>query len=207
MKRTTKKRSLIIIVVVALLWPIVAWTAGKSLIVRSEISRADAIVVLAGSSTYLERAHHAAELFAAGRAPIVVLTNDNIRSGWSAEQQRNPLFVERAAEELKRNGVDATKIEIVPGAVINTYDEAQHVSEYAQTRGWPSIVVVTSAYQSRRALWALKRAFAGSGIMVGVDAAPTGEQSPPPATWWCNSLGWKLVPGEYAKIIYYRIKY
>ena len=66
MKRTTKKRSLIIIVVVALLWPIVAWTAGKSLIVRSEISRADAIVVLAGSSTYLERAHHAAELFAAG---------------------------------------------------------------------------------------------------------------------------------------------
>jgi len=207
MKRTTKKRSLIIIVVVALLWPIVAWAAGKILIVRSEISRADAIVVLAGSSTYLERSHHAAELFAAGRAPIIVLTNDNIRSGWSAEQQRNPLFVERAAEELKRNGVDPTKIEVIPGAVINTYDEAQHVREYAQTRGWHSIVVVTSAYQSRRALWTLKRVFAGAGIMVGVDAAPTGEQSPPPATWWFSSLGWKLVPGEYAKIIYYRMKY
>jgi hypothetical protein len=49
--------------------------------------------------------------------------------------------------------------------------------------------------------------FAGTGLLVGVDAAPLGEQSPSVARWWCSSLGWKLVPGEYMKIIYYRMKY
>lgn len=207
MKRATKKRSLIVIVVIALLWPIVAWAAGKSLIVRSEISRADAIVVLAGSSTYLERTHTAAKLFAEGRAPVIVLTNDNIRSGWSPQQERNPLFVERAADELKRNSVDTTKIEIIPGAVAGTHDEALHIREYAQSRGWHSIIVVTSAYQSRRALWTLQRVFAGTGIAVGLEPVTPGEQSPTPMRWWWHRLGWHLVAEEYAKIIYYRWNY
>src|SRR5207245_11342619 len=84
MKRTTKKRSLIIIVVVALLWPIVAWAAGESLIVRSEISRADAIVVLAGSSTYDQGAQNGGGKLGAGCAPTVGRTEGNISSDWRA---------------------------------------------------------------------------------------------------------------------------
>ena len=207
MKPSTKRRSLIVIAATALLWPLVAWGAAKGLIVHSQMSRADAIVVLAGSSTYLERAQHAARLFSEGRAPIAVLTNDNIRSGWSVEQQRNPLFVERAADELKRQGVRANQIEIVPGAVTTTYDEAQHIRAYAQSRGWHAIVVVTSAYQSRRASWTLNRVFDGSNIAVAIDAAATGEQSPAPIAWWFSAFGWKSVAGEYLKLIYYRMRY
>ncbi len=188
-------------------WPLVAWAAAKSLIVNSELARADAIVVLAGSSTYLERTHAAARLFTDGRAPLIVLTNDNIRSGWSAEQERNPLFVERAADELKRNQVDATKIEMIPGAVAGTHDEVLHVREYAQSRGWHSIIVVTSAYQSRRAWWTLQRVFAGTGIDVGIEPVAPGEQSPTPTRWWWHRLGWKLVALEYIKIVYYRWNY
>ena len=43
--------------------------------------------------------------------------------------------------------------------------------------------------------------------MIGVDSAEPGEQSPRPATWWLHRLGWKLVPGEYLKLIYYRLKH
>jgi uncharacterized SAM-binding protein YcdF (DUF218 family) len=207
MKGRGTRRWLRIILVLAIVWPCAAFVAAKALIVRSETSNADAIVVLAGSSTYLERTQHAAQLFNEGRAPRIILTNDNIRSGWSVEEQRNPLFVERAAEELKRQHVPADKIEIVPRSVSSTHDEALRIREYTGARGWHSVLVVTSAYQARRALWTLRRAFAGTDISIGLDVAAPGQQSPRPATWWFHRLGWKLVAGEYVKIVYYRIKY
>lgn len=207
MKRKTTRRVLFVALTLAVFWPLAAWTAAQALIITPETSRADALAVLAGSATYLERTHHAAQLFHAGRAPLIILTNDNIRSGWFAADQRNPLFVERAAEELRSAGVPADKIEIVPGTVTSTYDEAVRLREYASQRSWRSMVVVTSAYQSRRARWTLQRVFTGSGVTIGVDAAPPGQQSPRATTWWLHRFGWKLVPGEYAKLIYYRMKY
>lgn len=207
MKRKTTKRVLFAVLTLAVFWPVAAWTAAQALIVTPETSRGDALAVLAGSSTYLERTHHAAQLFQAGRAPRIILTNDNIQSGWSAAEQRNPLFVERAVEQLRSAGVPADKIEIVPGSVLSTYDEAVRLREYASQRSWRSMVVVTSAYHSRRARWTLQRVFTGSGVAIGVDAAPPGQQSPRATSWWLHRFGWKLVPGEYAKLIYYRMKY
>ena len=207
MRRKTTRRVLFAALTLVVLWPLAAWTAAQALIVTPETSRADALAVLAGSSTYLERTHHAAQLFHAGRAPRIILTNDNIPSGWSAAEQRNPLFVERAAEELRSAGVPADKIEIVPGDVLSTYDEAVRLRDYASQRGWRSLLVVTSAYHSRRVRWTLQRVFTGSGVTIGVDAAPPGHQTPPAGTWWLHRFGWNLVPGEYAKMIYYRIKY
>src|SRR5467141_2615901 len=161
------------------------------------------MVVLAGSSTYVERTHRAARLFKEGRAPKIILTKDNLKSGWSAEEGRNPLFVERAAAELKRLGVPSEMIEVLPGRVMNTYDEAVCLRQYARERGLRSILVVTSAYQSRRALWTLRRVFQGSDVVIGLDPVAPGEQAPTSETWWRHRLGWKLVPGEYGKIIYY----
>lgn len=188
-------------------WTLLAWVAAEALIVKSELAQADALVVLAGSSTYVERTRHAAELFRQGRAPKIILTNDNLQSGWSIEEERNPLFVERAAAELKRRGVPAEKIEVVPGVVSSTYDEAVRLREYAGANNLRSLLVVTSAYQSRRALWTMRRVFEGSGITVGMDAVAPGEQSPRAFFWWWHKLGWELVPGEYVKMIYYRMKY
>ena len=187
--------------------PLLAWVAAEALIVSSELAHAHALVVLGGSSTYLERTHRAAQLFHEGRAPRIILTNDNLRSGWSAEEERNPLFVERATAELVRLGVPREKIEVVPGQVSTTYDEAVRVHDYARERRLQSILIVTSAYQSRRALWTFRRVFKGSNIAVGLDPVAPGEQSPSASTWWRYRLGWKLVPGEYVKMIYYRIRY
>lgn len=188
-------------------WPLFAWVAAKALIVNSELPHADAVAVLAGSSTYVERTRRAAQLFQEGRAPSILLTNDNLKSEWSKEQQRNPLFVDRAIDELKRQGVPADRIEIVPGAVFGTYDEVVRLRDYANHRGLRSILVVTSAYQSRRALWTLQRVFSTSDIKIGIDAAEPGLQSPRPETWWWHRFGWKLVPTEYVKIIYYWMKH
>lgn len=187
--------------------PLLAWTAAHGLIVRSDLARADAILVLAGSSTYVERTNRAAQLFHEGRAQKIILTNDNLQSGWSAEWQRNPLFVERAADELKRRGVSAEKIEVVPGPVMSTYDEAVRLRQYATERELKSILIVTSAYQSRRALWIFRRVFQDSGVLIGMEPVAPGEQAPRPVIWWAHRLGWELVPGEYLKMIYYRLHY
>ena len=188
-------------------WPFAAWVAARGLIVGCELESADAVVVLAGSSTYRERARHAAEIYARGRAPLVLLTDDGQRSGWSAERQTNPLFHERAAEELLKSGVPAGRIRVLPGVVTSTHDEALRVREFAEAEGLRSLLVVTAAYQSRRARWTMNRVLGASGVRVGVDAPPPGEESPPAATWWLRGLGWKLVPGEYLKLGYYVLRY
>lgn len=196
-----------IVLLLLLAWSILAWVAARALIVRSELPRADALVVLAGSSTYVERTHRAAQLFAAGVAAKIVLTNDNLPSGWSASQERNPLYVELAAEELKRQGVPAEKIEIVPGAVTSTHDEMTRVREYSVAHSLRSILVVTSAYHSRRAWWTLRHVFRGSNVAIGLETAAPGQQSPWPATWWWHRIGWQMVPVEYVKMVYYWMRY
>ncbi len=196
-----------LVAVVLLVWSLLAWVAASALIVEARIEHADALVVLAGSSTYIERTHRAAQLFQQGRAPKIVLTNDNLQGGWSVEEQRNPFFAELAAAELKKQSVPADRIEIIPQVVSSTYEEAVRLREYAVARGLRSVLVVTSAYQSRRALWTLRRVFEGSGVLIGLDAIPPGEQTPRPATWWWHALGWRMVAGEYLKFAYYRVHY
>jgi uncharacterized SAM-binding protein YcdF (DUF218 family) len=164
--------------------------------------RADALVVLSGSSAYLERTHHASKLFREARAPRIIVTNDGLPSGWSSEQQRNPLFVEREVKELQHDGVPSERIEIVPRVVSSTYDEALALREYAAAKGIRSILVVTSAYHSRRALWTLRRAFRKTGIEIGMDPVNPGWQSPSSVTWWWSQRGWRMVAGEYLKMMY-----
>lgn len=189
------------------LWSLLAWGAARALMVEAGEGRADALVVLAGSSTYRERARHAARLYAEGRAPLVILTDDGLRSGWSVAEQRNPLFVERAAEELRRGGVPPDRIEFVAPPASSTYEEAVRVREFAAARGLRSLLLVPAAYQSRRALWTFTHVFRASGVRLDLDAPPPGEQTPRPALWWLDPLGWQLVPGEYAKLVYYVIHY
>ena len=186
---------------------LLAWAAAKALIVRSDLAHADALAVLAGSATYLERTDWASRLYKEGRAPVIILTNDNVQGGWSVDEQRNPMFVELAAEELRRKGVPAEKIKTISAAVSSTYEEALRLREYAINHDLRSILIVTSSYHSRRARWTLDRVFEGSGIAIGLDAPGPGLQTPAPATWWWHGSGWQTVPGEYVKIIYYWMKY
>lgn len=177
------------------------------LLVRSAPARADAIVILSGSATYLERADYAAQLWHEGRAPRIILTYDGQSAGWDIRRQRNPSFSERSADELRKLGVPPEAITTVPELVTTTHDEAARVRLYAEAKGLQSLIFVTTPYHTRRAHWTIERVFAGSGITTGIEAPPTGQQSPAPLTWWASITGWKLVPGEYVKFFYYWLRY
>jgi uncharacterized SAM-binding protein YcdF (DUF218 family) len=187
-------------------WPLAAWAGAWALVARDDPQRADAIVVFSGSVDYAERAEHAARLYGEGRARRVILTNDGGRSGWSSEQQRNPLFVERAAEVLRRAGVPAENIEAPAQTVEGTYAEAVFVKEYAAGRGFRSLIFVTSWYHSRRARWTIRRVYSDGAIAAGLDAAPAGSPTRL-ATWWLRPEGWRTAAAEYPKLVYYWLRY
>jgi len=190
-----------------LVWFVLAWVAARALIVQVDVPAADAIVLMSGSSTYIERTHRAAELYKAGRAPMVVLTDDNTRGGWSNALQRNPYFVERAHEELVKQGVPPDKIKVAPGIASSTRDEALILRDYTLAQGLRSVLVVTSAYHSRRALRSLRQTFAGTGATLGIAPAPAGVQTPGPMWWWLHVEGWRSVGVEYVKLVYYWLRY
>ena len=205
---SSRRRAILKVVVCwILIWPIAAWAAARFLIIEAPLEKADAIVVLGGSATYKERAREAARLLFAGRSQKILITNDNQRGPWSSAGQRNLYFYERSLEELNQAGVPADSIELLMKPVTSTYEEAELVRAYAQEHGLHSILIVTSAYHSRRALWVFSRVFRNTGIRIGLLGAAPGDESPQPATWWLSVRGWELVPTEYVKMIYYMVKY
>ena len=206
-KAARLRRFLLIALLVLVVSPVVAWFAAHILIVKAEVPSADAIVVLSGSSTYLERANWAAKLYREGRAPIIVLTDDGLIGGWDNREDRNPHYYEMSARRLQQQGVPADRIQLAPGVALGTYEESVLVRDYASARNLKRVLVVTSGYHSRRALWSMRRACEGSGIQVGIDSAPPGWQTPSPWLWWSRRWGWKVVGGEYVKMVYYWTKY
>ncbi len=205
--RTSWPQLLRITALVLVTWCLLAWGLAHTLIVHGELKNADALAVLAGSDAYLERTQLAAQLFFQGRAPRIILTNDNLIGGWVEAEQRNPLFVERAIKELRRAGVPSDRIEVLSPPVSSTYEEAVLLQSYAATQKLHSLLVVTSAYHSRRALWILRRVFKNADVEISLAIVAPGYQSPTPATWWMQPKGWRIVALEYPKIFYYWVKY
>ena len=205
-----KRRRLALLIALlgtVVVWPMLAWAGAHLLIVKSDLASADAIVVMSGSSTYLERADWAAKLYREGRAPVVILTDDKLISGWDRKEERNPYFYELAARELQKRGVPESKIQVVSDIALGTYEESLGVRDYATAHQLKRLLVVTSAYHTRRAFWSLRHACEGSGIEIGIDNPPPGWQTPAPSRWWLHRWGWKVVAGEYVKLIYYWMRY
>jgi uncharacterized SAM-binding protein YcdF (DUF218 family) len=198
-----KLRILKILSLVIVAWVIAAGLAPRALVVNEPLASADAIVVMSGSSTYRERTQKAAQLYHEGRAPLVLLTDDHTRGGWSSAQQRNPYFVERAMDELINAGVPRDRIQIAPGIASSTREEALLLRDYVVTQNIQSVLVVTSSYHSRRALRTLTNAFAGTGKTIGLEPAPSSAET----FWWLRAEGWRTIGIEYVKLIYYWFKY
>ena len=190
-----------------LLWLFLAPFLAENLIVEKSIEKADAILILSGSSTYIERTHKAAEVFKTGVAPKIFLTDDGSQGGWDKQQQRNPFFVERAKSELIKQGVPEDAIEVLPGVVEGTQDEAILAEKTLRERNLRSILLITSPYHTRRTLSTFETLLHKNSVEVGIVSPPAGEQSPSPNYWWLSARGWRFVAGEYLKIAYYWLFY
>lgn len=193
----------VITLILIAIWCFIAPSLATYLVVERRFEKADAIIVLSGSSVYKERTQKAAELYKRGVAPLVFITNDGERSGWSQAEQSNITYVELEKRELVAGGVPKNAIVEMPQLVAGTDEEAKAFKFEIEARGLTSVVVVTSAYHSRRSLWTFERILRDKQIEIGIEHAAVGLQTPEPTFWWLRPRGWQMVAGEYVKSAVY----
>ena len=206
-KRSRTFRILIVFLLLFFAWILLAPFLAENLIVEKPLERADAILILAGSSVYIERTQKASEIFKQGVAPKIVLTDDGGQTGWSRSEKRNIPYVEMAQRNLIAQGVPIEKIEIIKPNGSGTVYEAQLFREKARRENWKIVLLVTSAYHTRRTAWTFERVFENEAVEFGIVSPPPGEQTPPPNFWWFVPRGWSFVAGEYVKSFYYWVYY
>ena len=155
--------------------------------------RSDAIVLLAGD--HKGRAPAAAMLYRDGYAPLVILTNDGLLSGWSREYNRNLYQIEWAEEELVRLGVPRNKILKLPFYGSSTMFDALAVKRHLFKSGVKKIIVVTSDYHTRRSLWTFKHALKEYTTDISIFPVRT------------FGIGAGGLAREYGKFGYYLLRY
>lgn len=144
---------IIAVIVVGVLFIPREWLLA-GLRVSTPRAQSDAIVLLAGA--FQERAPAAAMLYRDGYAPKIILANDGVFSGWSTEYNRNLYQVEWAEEELVTLGVPRNRIIKLPFYGSATIFDALAVKRYLLKNNMKKIIIVTSDYHTRRALWTFK---------------------------------------------------
>jgi uncharacterized SAM-binding protein YcdF (DUF218 family) len=180
-------------------------TAGPWLMIDDPLpTRSDAIVVLAGSPP--ARLMTAADLYAAGVAPLVVLTRER-RSPATVQLAERGVVVpepcDQAARQLQALGVPAAALLVLHGRAHSTTSEARLIAGWACRTGRRSLVVVTSPSHTRRARLILRQML-GPGIHLSVE--PAKADFFPRRRWWRSRGAAKLVLSEYQKLAHYWLR-
>jgi uncharacterized SAM-binding protein YcdF (DUF218 family) len=185
--------------------PILTW-AGGWLYHADPLVPADAIVALAGGS--LDREVEAADLYAAGYAPTVVLTRTPERPV-VAELQARGLDVSTELESrldyLAMLGVAREAVTVLQPLVQSTQDEAELLAEWAESRELERLIVVTSGYHTSRTRFIFDRVFAGGTAEVLIQPSTVSGFSPD--TWWHRRGDLREGLVELQKYAYYRLMY
>ncbi len=179
---------------------------GGLLYHEDPLGPADAIAVLGGGG--LDRTVEAADLFAAGYAPIVVLTRTP-EVPIIAELQARGLDVSTKLEvqldHLEALGVPRDATTVLPRPVDSTQAEAELIAEWAESRQMGRIIVVTAGFHTSRARFVFDRVLRGRPTEVLV--RPSRSSGFDPDTWWHVRSNRRNGLFELEKYVYYRVMY
>jgi len=178
----------------------------------SEAPRAaDALFVFAGRP---ERKRYGVALWRRGLAPTLILSVGRF------EWRRFPelglpddggLRALVEATYYKRRhffvtvGPEGARASFVEPARLGTWREAIALAREARTRGFRSLLVVSTSIHLRRARLALSRALGGLPVEVTYTAVPEDESSFRCAGWWRSGAGRLEVAAELFKLAAYRL--
>ena len=158
---------------------------GTWLVVSDELAPSAAIVVLSGEVPF--RAMEAADIYNAGWAPEVWLTEDrDPRDEAAVASLGIELFV--GADDNRRileaMGVPADAIHVIPAAVRNTADEMREISKRLSQTGGERTIIVSSEFHTRRVRTLWRRL---SGDAAGAIVRPATRDPYDGARWWRGS--------------------
>ncbi|MBN2386345.1 MAG: YdcF family protein [Anaerolineales bacterium] len=176
---------------------------GSNLIVDDALHPADIIFLLNGD--YNTRPFQAAELYHQGLAPRIVIAQSELQPAESLALAPNETAV--ALDVLQARGVPPEAIHLltVEGGVTSTFDEASLLRQYVVAHGVDHIIVVTSAFHTRRAHWIIAKELDGLAVTIEMAAVPA--RGFDETDWWQSEGGLITLNNEYLKLIYYLIQY
>jgi uncharacterized SAM-binding protein YcdF (DUF218 family) len=175
---------------------------GRILHVEDPLERADAIFVLAGSRT--ARWLEARDLVSERYAPLIVLSQgarDAEELQLDAQGVHLPSEGQIARDALIALGMPSDQVHLLAGFPDSTAEEAVRFRQLALARGWRTVLVVTSKLHTRRAAFAMRRAFEGTAVRVVIRATRYDEDDP--ARWWRKRRTIRSVMYEVPKLVAY----
>jgi uncharacterized SAM-binding protein YcdF (DUF218 family) len=184
--------------------PILGWVGGL-LYHADPLTPADAIVVLGGA---FERNVEAADLFAEGYGPTIVLTRPlehPVRAALRARGLRAPPDIEIQLGNLAALGVPRDDVTVLQRNVESTREEASLVAEWAEARDIARIIVVTSAFHTSRTRYVFEQAFRDLDTEILI--RPSRLSTFDPSTWWQSRTELRNGLFELQKYAYYRLTY
>lgn len=148
---------------------------------------ADGIVVLTGGSS---RIADAIELLAAGRGRRLLISGANPATNPGEISRLNPEFgrVVRCCVDFDHS--------------LNTLGNAIETRHWAESRGFHSLIVVTSSYHMPRALAELGHQLPGVALVPYPVVSDKLRSEP----WWASGARMRLIVSEYLKFVVARLR-
>ncbi len=155
---------------------------------ETELSHdADAIVVLTGGAS---RISDAIELLASGRGKRLLISGAFPRTNSNEISRLNPEH-----EQWVRCCVDFDR-------AVNTLGNALEIKRWAESRGFRSLIVVTSNYHMPRALFEIGHQLPEVALLPFPVITDRQRLEP----WWRNGVTARRMVSEYVKLIFAHIR-
>jgi uncharacterized SAM-binding protein YcdF (DUF218 family) len=173
------------------------------LVINDRLQPADVIFLL--NSEVNTRPFRAAEMYKQGQAPVIVITRSENTPVVDLGLMPNDTDI--SVGVMEKLGVPAEKIIVlpVPGGATSTLDEAAALRQYIEANQIHRIILVTSAFHTRRAKWIFDKTLAGLPVTLEMAAVPYANFDQ--TNWWKNETGLITLNNEYIKLVYYFFKY
>lgn len=178
---------------------------ARFLLVKDNIGKADAVIVLSGDWKF-EREDGSAELYKKGNAGkiIRILEKENVPFG----RMKRLLNTEVTQKELYMRyfesiGVRREDVILGEETATSTFDELNAARDIILKNHFKSVILLTSDYHMRRALMAAKWVFRSRGIRIYNATIYSGLFNPD--KWWLHERGIKEVIFEYLNTGFYLV--
>ncbi len=173
---------------------------ARAFSVQNASPGADALVVLGGRIE--SRFPRTLELYNRGYAKKILLTD--LRPYACAIPDFD--CGERAIAAAMRDYFEpGAPLEIVPSrngtGAVSTFDEAWDLLRYSRAQGYARLIIVTDEFHTRRSLYAFRKIFKDSGIVIEVMGASNDVFDA--SSWWQSDAGLKAYLLEPALFVVY----
>jgi uncharacterized SAM-binding protein YcdF (DUF218 family) len=190
-----------LVVLAYLLHPLLLPAAARWLDVSEPLTPVDDVMVLGGESNL--RPFVAAALYNKGLAKRVLIPT--VKPSPEAMAGFVPSETEVMRQVLLKRGVPADAIEILPGEVDSTADEAARLGRYLEDNPERTVAVVTTCYHTRRVRWIFRKQMGARANQLHFVGGPT--EGCDASNWWRSEDGTRRYVNEFVKLPFYLVNY